>query len=302
MVCVGGSVVVSHALVSAPLFTAQAIRYLAAALLLLGAARLRGVRIVWPRGREWLWLAGIAATGLVIFNIALVQGTAHAEPAVLAVAVACVPIVLGTVSPLLEGGRPSRRVVTAALVVTAGACLVVGLGRTDLAGVGWAATVLAGEACFSLLAVPVLPRLSAWGVALHTVWIGALGFLILGLLTEGPGAAGRLTANQWLSMLYLAVMVTAVAFILWYSAVAALGAGIAGLLTGIAPISAALIGALSGAGLPRPSVWGGIALVVAGLGLGLGAGRGGGDRPRLVTGALRPDVDPALRGEAVDLG
>ena len=40
----------------------------------------------------------------------------------------------------------------------------------------------------------------------------------------------------------LAIGVTAVAFILWYSCVAALGAGRAGLLTGIAPVAAAMIG------------------------------------------------------------
>ena len=41
---------------------------------------------------------------------------------------------------------------------------------------------------------------------------------------------------------YLALGVTAVAFILWYSCVRSLGAGRAGLLTGIAPVAAAVIG------------------------------------------------------------
>ena len=91
MVLVGSSVTVSRILVDAPLFTAQAVRYAAATVILLVMARVAGARVVWPRGREWLWLAGIAVTGLVLFNVAVVRGVAHAEPAVVAVAVACVP-------------------------------------------------------------------------------------------------------------------------------------------------------------------------------------------------------------------
>ena len=120
MTLVGGSVGVSRVLVDAPLFTAQAIRYAAAALVLLGLAGSARVPIVRPRGREWLWLAGIAATGLVVFNVAVVRGVAHAEPAVIAVAVACVPILLGIVGPRLEGQSPRRQILVAAVVVTIG--------------------------------------------------------------------------------------------------------------------------------------------------------------------------------------
>jgi drug/metabolite transporter (DMT)-like permease len=67
-------------------------------------------------------------------------------------------------------------------------------------------------------------------------------------------------------------MVTAVAFLLWYSAVAALGSARAGLLTGVAPVSAAVSGALLGAGLPGVPVWAGMLLVICGLAVGLVGG------------------------------
>src|SRR5215472_13985328 len=92
MALVGGGVGVSRTLTAAPLLTAQAIRYAAAVAVMLAAARSARVPILRPRGREWLWLAGIAATGLVLFNVAIVRGVAHAEPAVIAVAVACAPV------------------------------------------------------------------------------------------------------------------------------------------------------------------------------------------------------------------
>jgi len=269
MSLVGSSVGVSRELTAAPLLTAQAVRYTFAVLLLLALARRAGVPLVRPRGREWLYLGGIAALGLVLFNIAVVRGVAHAEPAVIAVAVACVPVVLGVVGPLLDHRAPSRRVLLAAVAVTAGSALVEGTGRADAAGLAWAAVALVCEAAFTLLAVPVLARHGAWGVSLHAVWIGALMLAVLGLATEGPAAVTRLTAGDWAAVAYLAVMVTAVAFLLWYSTVAALGAGVVGLLTGVAPVSAALVGTALGGRAPGLSVWAGVAVVLAGLGMGL---------------------------------
>ena len=141
MVCVGGSVAVSSVLAGAPVFTAEAVRYGVACLILMALARLTGRRLTWPRQAEWLWLSGIGVTGLVMFNLALVEGSRHAEPAVLGVAVACVPAVLALAGPLLEGTRPRTATVAAALVVTCGAGLVQGLGRTDGIGVAWAVVV-----------------------------------------------------------------------------------------------------------------------------------------------------------------
>ncbi|MGW0882303.1 DMT family transporter [Streptomyces sp. NPDC002671] len=283
MTLVGSSVTVSHTLVDAPLFTTQAVRYVAATAILLVMARITGARLVWPRGREWLWLAGIAVTGLVLFNVAVVRGVAHAEPAVIAVAVACVPVVLGVVGPVLERRRPSRQVLLAAPVVMAGAVLVEGTGRTDAIGVAWAGLALGCEAAFTLLAVPVLRRHSPWGVSVHAMWLAGVLLAVLGATSEGPSAVRELNASQWGAAGYLALMVTAVAFVLWYSTVRAVGAGRAGLLTGIAPLAAAAVDTVSGGGAPGPSVWLGIALLILGLVAGL--------RPRNPLGAEVADKD-----------
>jgi len=269
MVCVGGSVAVSSVLTRAPVFTAEAVRYAAACLLLVLLARVTGRRLSRPHGREWLWLSGIAVTGLVVFNIALVQGSEHAEPAVLGVAVASVPALLAVIGPLLEGSRPRPYLVAAALVVTGGAALVQGVGRTDALGVVWAVVVLGCEAAFTLLALPVLTRHGPWGVSVHATWIAAVIFAVLGLTREGPTAVTQLTRADWLAVGYLCVAVTAAAFVLWYSCVRRLGASQAGLLTGVAPVAAAVTGVLLGGPAPRPLVWAGIAVVAAGLALGL---------------------------------
>ncbi|WP_218605561.1 DMT family transporter [Pseudonocardia abyssalis] len=270
MMFVGSSVAVSGLLADAPFWTAQALRYALATVLLLLAARLTGHRVRCPRGVEWAWLAGVAGSGLVLFNVGLVRGSEHAEPAVLGVAVACVPLALA----LGGARRPSPGLLLGAAVVTAGAALVQGGGRTDAAGVGWAALVLACEVGFTLLAVPVLRRHGPFGVSVHTCALATAAFAGIGLVTEGPGAAATLRPEHLAASLHLAVVVTALAFVLWYGCVGRVGAGRAGLLCGLAPIAAAGTGVVLGGPVPGPAVWIGVLTVAAGLAVGLRAGRG----------------------------
>ncbi|GIG28175.1 membrane protein [Cellulomonas marina] len=282
MVFVGGSAAVSGVLTDAPLATAQALRYLVACVLLVLVARAGGHALHRPRGAEWAWLAGVAGAGLLLFNVALVRGAEHAEPAVFGVAVAGVPLVLAIAGPLQEGRRPRRAVVVAALLVTAGAALVQGFGRSDLTGLLWAVVVLLCEVGFTLLAVPVLRRHGPWGVSVHTTWMATAGFALAAVLGlggrgEGPGAVTRLAVDDLLAVAFLAVAVTAVAFVLWYSCVRALGSARAGLLTGVAPVAAAATGIALGGPVPAPPVWAGVLVVAAGVALGMRAADA--DRP-----------------------
>lgn len=290
MIFVGGSVAVSGVLADTPMLTVQCLRYAVACLLLVLFARATGRRLARPRGAEWLWLGGVVLTGMFLFNLALVLGARHAEPAVLGVAVACVPVLLAVVGPLLEGHTPAARLIAAALVVTAGAGLVQGFGRADATGLLWALVTFACEAGFTLLAVPVLGRHGPLGVSVHATWMAAIVFGATGLAGEGPAAVLRLTGADLLAGAYLAVGVTALAFVLWYTCVERVGAARAGLLTGIAPIAAAATGVALGG--PRPSlpVWLGVAVVAAGLALGL-AER---ERVRLGTGPPERDLDGDL--------
>lgn len=274
MILVGSQVAVSGVLADAPLFAVQALRYTLAALVLFLVLRFTGRSVKVPRGREWAWLAGVALTGLVLFNVGVVRGVAHAEPAVIGVAVAAVPILLALVGPLLGQTRPTPAVVAAAVVVTLGAVLVTGGGRADAAGLGYALLTLACEAGFTLLAIPVLRRLGPHGVSLHAVWIAAVALWVLSLATEGPGAVGTLRAEHVPAMLHLALGVTVVAFVLWYTAVGRIGPGRAGLFTGIVPVASAVGGVLLGGPVPGLVVWLGVAVVVVGVVLGMRTGPG----------------------------
>ncbi|HEY3734844.1 MAG TPA: EamA family transporter [Streptosporangiaceae bacterium] len=170
---------------------------------------------------------------------------------------------------MLQRQAPRGQIVLAAVIVTAGSVLVEGAAGTNLTGIVWAAVALLCESAFTLLAVPVLPRHGAWGVSLHSAWLGSLMLIVMSMAVEGPAAAARLTAADWAAIGYLAVMVTALAFVLWYSTVAAIGPDLAGLLTGIAPIAATVTGIAAGSRVPGALVWLGMLVVIGGLAAGL---------------------------------
>lgn len=283
MIFVGGSVTVSGTLSDAPLLTTQALRYAIACAVLTAWIHARGRTLVRPRGAEWLWLLAVALTGLMLFNVALVRGADHAQPAVFAVAMAGAPLVLAIAGPLAHGRPPTAGVVVAAGIVSGGAALVEGGGKSDGIGLAWAAAVLSCEAAFTLLAVPVLARLGAWSVSTWTTGIAAVLLIASGMASEGPTAVRTLSGTDVVAVAYLALAVTAAAFVLWYSAVSRLGSGRAGLLIGIAPLASAVTAVLLGRPTPDATGWIGIGVVCAGLcaGFSSGAGRsgrGGGDR------------------------
>ncbi|WP_157683797.1 DMT family transporter [Microlunatus soli] len=265
MVLLGSSVAVIGGIHGQPTFWVQAWRYAAAAATIALISRLTGRRLVLPRPTELPFVIAGAGLGLVGFNLALIVGSRHAEPAVLGAAVSCIPIVLAVAGPLTRGGRPSGRLVAGAVVVAAGAVLVSGWGRTDAIGLLAAAVLIALEAGFTLVGAPVLPRLGAWSFSAGTCAVAALSFGAIAAVTEPSRLIELRQPGPILSIVYLGVIATAISFVLWFGCVQRIGAGSAGLASGVAAPASALIGIVVGGPIPGPAAWAGMVLIMVGL-------------------------------------
>lgn len=273
MGAVGSGVTISDDLVNYPVFTAQAIRYGLAAIILASGLRIVGRTIPMPRGRDWVWLLLLAAIGQALYNVAVVRAVGHAEPAAVAVLIGSVPLVLTAAEALRTRRRPAPAMIAGVILVVIGAALVQGGGRTSAVGIAWSLLALACEAAFTLLAIPILNRLGPYGVATHTCWIAALQLTLVAVIADGTEALPPLAANEAFAIAYLAVVLTAAAFVLWYTAVQHLGPAAAGLFAGLIPVSAALTGLIPGLTTITLAVLGGAALVGAGIALGLTSSR-----------------------------
>ncbi|GAA4916520.1 DMT family transporter [Stackebrandtia albiflava] len=269
MLLVGTLVAVSATTAGHPVYSGQMWRYLAGAAALGVALIVTRTRPVRPTGREWVLLVALAATGLVAFNVCIVTANRYVSPAVVATVIGASPVVMALLGPVVaRTGRPAARVLLGAVVVAGGTAVAAGGGGVEAAGVLWAAGALCGEVAFSLLALPLLPGLGALRVSAYTAALAVPMLLALSWMDIGVPAVFP-TPAEWAAIGYLGVVVTAGAFLLWYTALPMLGPSRAGLLAGLMPVGAVATQAVLGLGIPTTPELAGAALVVAGILAGL---------------------------------
>jgi drug/metabolite transporter (DMT)-like permease len=272
MVVLGSSVPVSASLADYPVYAGQALRYVVAGLLLTALVwRRAGPRGLVPADARWSdvgWLAAVSGLGMVGFNICLVEACRRASPSLVGSVVGASPIVLALAVPLLRRRRPRARAVLAASVVAVGVVSIEGGGAADLGGLALAAGAMLGEVAFSLVALPLLGRWGALRMSAAACWVAALQLIALALASGEPLVAPP-TRGEALALGYLAVMMTAVAFVLWYSGLERLGAERAGLFAGLVPIAATAVSVTAGTEPMSATVAAGTATVALGLLLGL---------------------------------
>ena len=215
-------------------------------------------------------LALLAATGLVLFNVVVLAALRRADPEVLGSVIGCTPLALAAAGPIQQRRRPETRLLRAAAVVVVGAAIVQGTGRTSLSGLLLAVAALACEAAFSLVAAPLLPRLGAVRVSAAACGIAIPMLLVAGLIA---GERWRSPTGTELAALgYLAVFLTAGAFVVWYTGIGTLGVERAGLFAGLVPVASLAAAAVLDRALPGPGPAIGVLLVGAGIALGLRSG------------------------------
>jgi len=265
---VGSLVAASDSVESYPLAEGQFLRYLVAAAALLALARGRLPRL---GAREALGLTALAATGLVLFNVFVIEAVRETDPATVGVIVGCVPVVLALAGPLLERRPLSGRVVIAAVTVAVGAAGVQWTdGAITLSGLLLALGALGCEAAFSLLAAPHLARLGPRSVSAYACLL-ALPLLAVWSVAAGGPELPTPDATEALALAYLALAVTSGGFLCWYTAVSVLGVERAGLLSGMLPVSALACSAAIGVADVTPARLAAVAVVAAGITVGVRA-------------------------------
>lgn len=268
MLLVGTSTAVSATVADYPVPLGQALRYGIAAVILFAVVRRLRLPRVRLTARDLLLLAALAATGLVGFNLCLVEATRQASPAVIGTVVGAAPIVLAVTGPLIERRRIAARTVAAAALVTLGTAVAAGLGSATLRGTLLAVGALAGEVLFSLLAVPLLSRLGPVRVAAYSTAVSVPMLLAVAFAT-GPAVLVLPGAQDAAAFGYLGAVVTAVAFLLWYRALRDLGTDRAGLFAGLIPLGSLLATVTLGIGTAGPADIAAAVLVTTGVTVGM---------------------------------
>ncbi|WP_309115633.1 DMT family transporter [Saccharothrix sp.] len=296
---VGASVPVTGMLQGYPLLSGQALRYGLGGVVLLGWVLARGGRLPVPRGRDWVALSALVGLGMLGFNACVLYAQRYAEPGFVAAVLGASPLVLALVAPLVAGRRPALGAVVGAVFVVGGVVVLSGGGSWRGPGLVLAVLTMLGEASFTLFAVGVVRRMGGVAVATWCCFLAAGAGGVLGTFVGGWQVP---TVREGVALVVLAVVVTAVAFGLWYFAVGRLGADRAGVLIGLMPVAGLGAAVVLGAqGLTVVGVVGAVA-VAAGCVIGLrrsgaspaGAERAGAGR----AGAGRAGAERAGAGRA----
>lgn len=238
--------------------------------LLVAVVPLTLLAVVATRGRErparkWLLLglAVGAVTGLSQLSyFAAVASAGIAVPTLIATGLAPVLTALG--QTVLFGDRPDARTLLAMAGAIAGLGILVAdaPGHVTAAGVLLAVASAVTFATYSLGAGPVSRRLDVRVVNAAAIAGGALAMLPFVLLTGGPGLAD--SGVGWLALLHLGLVVSGLAYALYFSAARTLPSTHLTILSLLEPFVAALIAAAAfGESLTLGVLVGGVLLLGA---------------------------------------
>ena len=239
------------------------------ALLLVALVVEKGLPRIAPR--QWIAVALMGVTGVVIFNLCFMYGLARAPASRGALIMALNPALtlLGAIVFLHE--EVTRDKVLGIAIALAGVVVVLGHGNPAnlLHGtVGPGDVVLLGcplaWAAYSLIGKHALPGLSAVAV---TTYAALLGTAVLAVVTVALGEFAWPSASwrAWSGIGFTGLFGTALAFLLFYRGVRAIGPARTAVFINLVPVVAVLLGVLLlGESLEVSMLVGGV-LVVAGV-------------------------------------
>ena len=227
------------------------------------------------RAIAWMGILGFAGA-YVCSN----WGIAHSTATNAALLITVEPISMILLSPWYLGERLSRwGAIGATLTIVGTVVLVVNAipGVTEQVVPHWSGDlvlVLAGVAyaSYSLLGRRVLERHAPLGVTIRSLGWGAAALLPIAGLEWVSGARPVWTATAVWGTLYLAVVITALGYVVWNWALARVPAPRAAIFLNVQPIVGALLGAVVlGEAITVFTLAGGV-LVIAGLVVAFGPG------------------------------
>ncbi|HEX6329373.1 MAG TPA: EamA family transporter [Jiangellaceae bacterium] len=177
--------------------------------------------------------------------------------------VAAVPLVGALLVWVTGHERVERRRVAGLLVGFAGVALLVGfdVGSANLWALLAIVGVVVGYAVGPLLLARYLSHLPALGVVAASIGLTAIGYLPVGLL-QRPSRSP--SAEAWLSVVGLAIVCTALAFLVFFALIAEVGPARATVITYVNPAIAIALGVLVLGESLTVSIIAGFVLILAG--------------------------------------
>ena len=230
-----------------PPFSLAGLRFFLAAAIMWGYLVIRRIRLPRSRG-DWMLLT---ATGLLTFGLdygLIFWGENHISAGLTSILFSTMPLfVLVLAHFMVPAERMTRRKLAGILVGIGGVALIFSrqLAVTDSLAMWGAVAILAGAA-FAAVSTVLVRRYGGHiaPAVLTTVQmrVGCLPLLLIGFTLEGSPTSFHWTPIAWTSLLYMAVIGSAVAFVLVYWLLKRIGAVRSVLIIPFSTVVAVILG------------------------------------------------------------
>lgn len=247
MLLVGGNIAIGKLILAeVPLYLFAALRFLIASLVLLPGMFLRDAR----RGLDRRACGGLflqAFFGCFLFSLCMLHGVLLTSATSAGIITSATPSVIALLAWLWLRERISAPQLLAIVLAVSGIAALNLLehpetGSGSVAGNLLVLGAVLAEALFAVFSRRLSLSVRPWAMAFGVNLAGLLLFLPLAVPPalefdwSLPGAA------TWGWLLFYALSASVLSFLLWYRGIAQVPANVAGLFTGLMPVSSALVG------------------------------------------------------------
>lgn len=257
-----------------PMFAA-CLRFLLASAALLGFLWLARIPLARPTARQWLQLSLLGLFGIFFYNLCFFYGLQYINASRASLIVALNPAVIGLASWLLFKERLGRVKVTGIVLCIAGAGLVIVSRNPQLLAAtadAWVGDLLilgcvVGWGVYSLCSRSLNQSLGPLQTVTYSILIGTAMLWVLAFVRGELNwtALIELGTAQWLSLSYLGVFGSALAYIGYYDGIRKIGATRSGVFIALNPLTAVMLGALLLGEQLTPAMYLGATLILLGI-------------------------------------
>jgi drug/metabolite transporter (DMT)-like permease len=254
---------------------AASLRFLLASAALLGFLWLARIPLARPTPRQWMQLTLLGFFGIFFYNLCFFYGLQYINASRASLIVALNPAVIGLASWWLFKERLGRMKVAGIATCIVGAGLVIVSRNPQLLAAApdaWIGDLLIlgcvlGWGVYSLFSRELNQTLGPVQTVTYSILTGTL---MLWVLAAARGelswsALNNLGLPQWLSLIYLGVLGSALAYIGYYDGIRKIGATRSGVFIALNPLTAVILGALLLGEQLTPAMCLGGALILGGI-------------------------------------